>query len=857
MNSINAAITTACGGGSGGGVLSGDGGTVPPPATGCNVSFVVVDSMGPTQAEMQGWGCTQDQIAVAPTMRPTPGWTTTADCRATPDAGDTADQVACMLAKSNGSFSFPIQVAQLVACAAYQRGASLGGGGTLSRDMNTQAAAYWAYRDAVAALAATGNAMVAQAKAADDDSNTAQLAVAQAQAAAVLDQINRGNAVAQARDNLNAAAITYQDKVLAYDDLMQITPQQVMTSMYTYGQMGSAFFGGGASLGGGSGNGSGGDSSGGNGGGTGGAIAGAASCAAAGAAAGSVVPGIGTAIGAGIGAAVGLYLALQGPSEAQKDAAKSAENEAQAAVQTAQDALQGAIAAQEAGAADEALTLAVAGAQAVAAYAKAAASMGQGQANFSSQLATIFGHLQALSASSVAIQSDVTTTELDVATAQATYQQATISANVDFGIMATFDSNVVGPLQAEIEWGRQTLVQARNVFAFIYPDDYSSMTAGSVVGRWEGQNGANAGPNAWIDQIYDYDLAPLRVVYGQSVAPDGVFQPDKLQRYFNNLVQLAGDGTGQGDYQNAYHAIPPQAGSALVTAWIAGPALQDIVLDDAGVQQAVADPLAANWLVLCSAGNGCVPGGGPGYCSPYLDGGADAGASAIPSFNQVCAPPLPPDAGPDASVVAGPNSGGVVVAAITHFSLDRWGYVYGTPPVVGDHVMQQPTSSDEMNLNGRWNRFAVNVMGPQGSPVIACQTNDHQCNNGMAEIDFDLLQLGPYVTTGLDYRMHLLPTFQTTVPDSQNVFLPPSFAAGALGGKGLDNASQCRGTTFGVMSGDDGCKFSLTPNSDLAGLPLAGDYALRILPAAGAAQDLGRMEWIQLMIEPLWFKSSN
>jgi hypothetical protein len=122
---------------------------------------------------------------------------------------------------------------------------------------------------------------------------------------------------------------------------------------------------------------------------------------------------------------------------------------------------------------------------------------------------------------------------------------------------------------------------------------------------------------------------------------------------------------------------------------------------------------------------------------------------------------------------------------------------------------------------------------------------------------YELVQLGPYMTTGLDYRLRLLPTFTTAIPDAQDLWLPPQLAQ-VTGGNNvvLDNTSFCGATSFPISSSDPCAKLS-APIPDFAGLPLAGDYLLQILPAyLDGEQDLSRLEWVQLMIEPIWWSSN-
>lgn len=366
-----------------------------------------------------------------------------------------------------------------------------------------------------------------------------------------------------------------------------------------------------------------------------------------------------------------------------------------------------------------------------------------------------------------AMQLEVDRTQMSLAQSKLEVVAAQARLDAEYGFSQAITPDVMWSAAGLIESVRRDAVSARRALEFATVTNLSSISSPlSNVGA----------PALWVDQVYDYDLSPLRVS-GLSTGRPGPtsIEPSKLETY---LLNLGWASASVPEVQNVTYS-PNDVSLAVIP----GPAAKTHVrVDDpfGAFDVSVVDPVASRWQVKCPAASDCAPSGG--NCS----------VASTSSFESVCR-----------STAADGTVTNLAPSSITlGFVLDPWGQYRNTLPtgVLGNLV------------NGRWSRFAINV---RGSDIRDCSSGPPGCRDYRNALYFTLRHEGPYYTFDPSLALQLLP-------------LSPKISA--------TGRARADGTSFDPSRDDlASSPFTTFRRSELWGYPLAGSYELEITasPARG------------------------
>ena len=748
----------------------------------CGVTTMTIDAYASTDGEL-ALACGTAYAGGAPAQRPSLQWGTTVACPANPDAdGVTSEEkIRCMLDVVGTAVAFNVPVAKQVACTRYTPGAVSFApvGGVLNERLVRQRTALQAYGNAVRELELAGAVVAASAKAADVAVETArlqhELAISRkenARRAGLNDLAALTEKVAEAQIAFNGA-VEFQAKLTGMDAKEIAKGALAVTS-----SAGAA-----ASTG---------------------AVLGAAS--------GTALGPAGAAIGAVVGAGLGVIgWVLGGPSEEELQAAQNAVDQARKRLENAQAeerryaeflgvCLSDPTQAGDGGAPCPFVPdlgtvfdvynkeTEVAEQQKMFAVADRVVALRKATLAIAEKLTAVSAAANALASESAGLQLDVEKAQIGLAQAKLEVLAAQSRVNATFGFTQAFHAADMWTVGGLVDAARRDIVNARRATEFVTMSDLSTITS----------NLSNVGaPSLWADQVYDYDLSPLRVA-GTAIGRPSMttISETKLQIYLANLGWAA---TSIRSAQQVTYS-PSMMGLTVIP----GPAAQMTVRvdDPAGSYDiTVRDPVASMWQVECPRASDCAPDGG--WCS-------SANAS---SFEEVCKKTDP--------------NGAVTIQAPTSiklaFTLDPWGKFRDT----------MPTAVLPNLLNGRWSRFAINLTG---SDIRDCSAPDAppDCTSYTNSLLYTLRHAGPYYAFAPSYILKLLPL--------------PSI--------GTTGRARADGTNFDMFLDDlEGAAMRPLRQSAFWGYPLGGGYELKIYRDEG--QQMAKVEKVELLFNATYWQPTN
>jgi hypothetical protein len=745
----------------------------------CGVSTVRTSVLGFTPEE---YGRTCGALgAGAPPARVAVSWATDIDCAEVENANAEAE-VKCTLLPVFEELDFAVDLPAQVACTA--QGDSVQSfapvGGALAQRMVAQRNALRAYHDRVRELEAAGRLVIIRARAADNARAAADAGVQLAKMRAALAEreglmklADLSRAVERAADRVRGAE-EYFRKLTG-----KSAKEWAKATSSSWGTIAAA------------------------------GMQGARIGSKAGPQGGAVV-----AIGAAAAAAAPVIInELFGPSDEEVQAAQNAIDEARLAEAQARKAEQEyasyvGLCQKDAGAAandpkagswgacppgtfDQATVLGVYAQETL--VSEANASLAATQATVAVREAALvlrekFGlardAARALGTEIQALSSDLEKTQIALAEARLEADVVATRGNAIFGISRAFHANSLWEAQGKIETARRNALDARRAVEFAYATNLSSITATqSKVGA----------PTLWADQVYDYDLSPIRVAGLSSGRPSpAAISEQKLNLYVRNLTSFT-----EGVLAERKVLASNSGHNALAV--IPGPAARIRHASDPWITYP--DPLARSWQVLCPQKSDCAPSGG--FCMAARDG----------QFNETCK-----TTAPDGSVTYPAGR-----AARITFILDAWG-----------RFDQRATEHDrDRLLNGRWDRFVINLKGFDKRDCSRLPpTEQRTCWNYSNHIPFTLRHMGPFAVLDERMRLQSVPMGPISVSGNATVEVQPP----------LDRVLS----SFGVSP------LSEVRRTELWGYPLGGVYELRF--DTPPDKDLAAIEAVEILTNAMYWQ---
>jgi hypothetical protein len=628
----------------------------------------------------------------------------------------------CLLNRLAEQLDFRVEVAKPAACSANAGPAASFEpvGGAMAERMLKQRNALQAYRDRVRELEAAGRVMLVRAKAADEARAIADAHVELARIRAdvaerqgLTELAERSRALEMAQQRLRGA-LSYEAAVTGYSERDAATD-----GLGVLGAAGSA----------------------------------AATGAAIGAAGGPIGAAGGAAIGAIAAAGSTVLRRIVGASDEERRSAQNAVNESVLAVQKARESEQQYAeyfglcvknpqeAARDPRATQWGACPLVPGAPGtvLAAYAqeKLIAEMAASRAGTEAVLAANEAQqvmrdrlgatrdaARILAAESQGLRLDLEAAQIALAEARLEGEIAATRAEASFAISQAFHGTKLWEAQGLLESARRSALDARRAVEFSYVTDLSTISRDQPMVR---------APRLWADQVYDYDLAPLRAVGLTVGAPSAdTISENKLANYISNLSSYATavlTDRGLRDESNV-----------LTLASIPGPAARLESPDDPFVT--VPHPVANSWQVLCPPRSLCAPEGG--YCSLARTG----------NIRTTCA------AMTENGATEYLRAKGLKLA----FTLDAW----------GGFGRRATTTEQTRNLNGRWNRFVVNLRGPNITTCEDLPVSERPfCRNYSNRVPFILRHNGPFVVLNENGQLGFVRLSEAAVSGDASVSINP------------------------------------------------------------------------------------